>query len=93
MHIAAALKMPVLAVFCCPEDHRPETLTTVERVFPYGVPAVVVRPDKRLPECIPSDGSFDVSGCMQDKPHCIMQVSVDDMWQGYCALLEMIKMI
>ena len=91
MHIAAALKIPVLAVFACPETNDPAIFTIVERVFPYGVPAVVVRPDKRLPECIPQDGSFSINGCVQDTPHCITQVTVEDMWEGYCALLKMLS--
>ncbi len=91
MHIAAALKIPVLVVFCCSESNDPAIFTIVERVFPYGVPAVVVRPDRRLPECIPQDGSFDLYGCVQDTPHCITQVTVEDMWDGYCALLKMLS--
>ena len=91
MHIAAALKIPVLVVFACPEPNDPAIFTTVERVFPYGVPAVAVRPDKRLPECIPQDGSFDINGCVQDTPHCITQVTVEDVWEGYCALLKMLS--
>ena len=91
MHIAAALKIPVLVVFSCPEPNDSATFTIVERVFPYGVPAVAVRPDKRLPECITQDGNFDINGCVQDTPHCITQVTVEDMWEGYCTLLKMLS--
>lgn len=75
MHIAAALKIPILVVFCCPETNDPSIFTVVERVFPYGVPAVAVCPDKRLPECIPHDGGFDINGCVQNTPYCITQVN------------------
>lgn len=91
MHIAAALKIPVLVVFACPEPNDSATFTIVERVFPYGVPAVAVRPDKRLPECIPQDGGFDINGCVQDTAHCITQVTVEDMWEGYCILMKMLS--
>lgn len=91
MHIAAALKIPVLVVFSCPEPNDSATFTIVERVFPYGVPAVAVRPDRRLPECIPQNGGFDINGCVQNTPHCITQVTVEDVWEGYCTLLKMLS--
>lgn len=88
MHAAAASRLPVLTPCCYPAD-RPMVTNAVPIVhYPYGVPAVLVRPAHALPECQDSD---DIWGCAMKRPHCITQITPDLMLRGYRLLNELIR--
>ena len=87
MHLAAALKVPVLVACCFPADVTPTDESIVVRYYPYHVPSVVVQPRYALPECKDSKYSY---GCTQKIPHCIKTISVTNMFSGLKLLKEQI---
>ena len=89
--MTAALNLPVMAVFCYPAD-LPPAESPPEKYAPYGVPSVVLRPPHTLPECRSSaTPTLRSEGCVQNYPHCITQVTVDEMWEGWQELQNMCK--
>ena len=88
MHLAAANHIPVLVVFAYAASLPPEESSIVERYAPYHVPSVIIQPDKALPECLHYLGHplQKMLGCIASQPHCITQVTVSEMYQGYLAL-------
>lgn len=88
MHIAAALKVPVLNVNCFPASMRMITMSIPVRFAPYMVPNVTCLPATAKDGC----DSQTAYGCkVEDKPHCILGVTVDLVWKGYHYLLQRIK--
>ena len=85
-HLAAATRTPVLVIHCFPLDlNRPSP--NLQLWHPYGVPSVVICPAHALPECV---GSKDIRGCRARTPHCITQITPQNMFDAYKALLEQI---
>ena len=74
MHIAAAAGIPVLEISPHNCHGDPQHSLSCERYGPWGVPAVLVRPEFGLPPCY--------AGCFADKPHCIEQIAVEQVKQG-----------
>lgn len=87
MHVAAALKKPVLSVNCFPLDVKMGYLSVPLRFVPYHVPSVTVFPAVRRGSC--SDAWQH--GCGADEPHCILNVTVETVLKGYEALLQKVK--
>ena len=89
MHIAAACKLPVLAVMCFPASLPFANMSNPLRFRPYLVPAVIV-----LPATSKEDACHarQARGCVhENEPHCILNVSVKAMKAGYTALLQRIS--
>lgn len=90
MHIAAALKIPVLCVNCFPADLKIGIGDILAVYYPYGVPNVIVRPKNALPECT-ADKSHQVYGCrVAMKPHCITQIEPNTIFDGLKVLKKRI---
>ena len=89
MHFAAAKQVPVLVVFPYPAEIRLHYLSVPIRFQPYHVPAVIVLPAKAAgPECQIRPGT----GCaVKERPHCILNVTVEKMLEGYKYLSKCIK--
>ena len=84
MHIAAAVKLPVLTVFSYPVDREREECSVVDRYYPYHVPAAAIQPQKTLPECRQAGSKVHkIFGCFSNKPHCITQIEVEEMYKGW----------
>lgn len=84
MHIAAAVGVPILAVYSYPADMPLTGNSTVEIYYPYQVPAVIIQPDKALPECRKSRHQFRyLYGCSAMKAHCIAQISVEEVYKSW----------
>ena len=84
MHIAAAVKLPVLTVFSYPVDREREECSVVDRYYPYHVPAVAIQPKKTLPECRQTGSKVHkLFGCFTNKPHCITQIDVEELYNGW----------
>ena len=82
MHMAAALKIPVLEVNCFPADLKIKMGDILAVYYPYGVPNVIVRPKNALSECS-ADKPHDVYGCrVALKPHCITQIMPQTILSG-----------
>ena len=87
MHMAAAVKTPVLSPNCFAAD-LPMRDDSIPKVFyPCGVPSVIVQPKHALSDCKGSTESF---GCTHYERHCIAQIAVDKMFEGYRRLKERI---
>lgn len=84
-HIAAALKVPVVEVVAEAEEtaHDPRTYSVYERYYPWKVPAIVLRPRRALSPC---DQVPAVGGCSAPKPHCITQISPEELRQAVISL-------
>ena len=83
MHLAVANALPCLNPNCFPLD-RMQSENVVHRWYPYGVPSVIVCPSYALPECKPFKR---FSGCIAKKPHCITQISPQNLFDAYKLLL------
>ncbi len=80
MHFAAAKQVPVLVVFPFPAEIGLHPMSVPMRFRPYQVPSVIVVPAKAAgPKCTIQPGT----GCAEPHPHCILNVTVDKMLEGY----------
>lgn len=85
MHIAAACKVPILSVNCFPASLGLASMSIPVRFAPYMVPSVTCMPSQAADDC----DNKHAYGCKQeDKPHCILNVSVELVMQGYRELLR-----
>lgn len=81
LHLAAAARVPVLEISCHPQTASPKHPNSPARFGPWQVPHVIVRPANPTPPCI--DGCHEFF-----KPHCILQVTLDQVKQGAMELLD-----
>lgn len=88
MHIAAALKKPVLSINCYPGDLQMDYMAVPLRFYPYRVPSVTVYPAKHTDDCTDRWRH----GCnVWNRPHCILGVQTYMVLAGFKKLLEQIK--
>lgn len=89
MHIAAARHVPVLTTFPFPGDLQLHPLSIPFRFQPYKVPSVIVLPHKAAGDhCQQLYGT----GCaVTGAPHCILNISVEKMLEGYAYLSKRIE--
>ena len=84
MHMAAAVKTPVLSPNCFSADRSLEH-STPACCYPWHVPSVTVFCKHPLPECRNSKYNY---GCtVATRPHCITQITVETMFDAYNQLL------
>ena len=82
MHLAVAVKCPVMEVNCFPSDVPILDYDSPAVYYPYGVPNVIVRPKNALPECT-ADKPHNAYGCrVVVKPHCITQINPKILYDG-----------
>ena len=86
MHVAAAAKCPILTPNCFPADLPTRRADYVKFFSPYHVPSVTVQPAHALPECAVNKPYIQY-GCRSHVPHCITQISADDLFHGYKRLV------
>ena len=86
MHIAAALKIPVLSPNCFAAD-LPFEHSIPRGYYPYRVPSITVMPKHALDEC---KNSTDGYGCINTDRHCITKITVDKMFDAYKQLKKRI---
>lgn len=97
MHLAAAVKCPVLSPNAFGED-LPKNLNEdiIYTFSPRDVPAVVVRPEHALPECMDNFINKRTKndqlnyGCTANAPHCITQIAPETLFKGFHLLKERI---
>ena len=83
MHLAAATATPVLSPSCFASDlHAFPNVR--EHWSPHGVPSVVVSPTHAIDEC---RDSKDFWGCKAKAPHCITQITPQNLFEAYKILL------
>lgn len=89
MHIAAAVKLPCLAVFAFPKDAPSRRVAATKTSYPHNVPNVIVQPERALPEC--ANDIFNHYGCKANAVHCIAQIVPEKIFEGFHRLKERAK--
>jgi len=80
MHLAAATGISCVEISCHPGGGDPQHNNAPERFGPWGVPAVIIRPDAAVPPC--------TSSCAASAPHCILAVTPAMVQQAASSLLR-----
>jgi len=71
MHLAGALGVPVVAVFCHPEGGSDSSSNSPARFGPWQSPCVIVQPKNSTLPCMEE--------CSAEEPHCILGVTVEQV--------------
>jgi ADP-heptose:LPS heptosyltransferase len=79
MHLAAAVGSPVVEIAWHPCGGSPADPDSPARFHPWGVPHVVVQPERA------TDGCRD--SCESSEPHCILGVETGKVWAAARGLL------
>jgi heptosyltransferase-2 len=79
MHLAAAVGRPVVEIAWHPCGGSPAEPDSPARFHPWGVPHVVVQPERA------TDGCRD--SCVSSEPHCILGVETSTVWAAARGLL------
>ena len=88
MHMAAAVKIPVLMPHYYAKDLPGDVHTALKIDYPYHVPSVVIQPEHALDDC---KGSTTHYGCnVLDRPHCIRQIKIETVFRAYQSLKKRI---
>ena len=76
MHIAAALKIPVIMLEHQAKDIPITFINYVARFYPYQVSKIIIQPEKALEPC---KNFVYITGCIVNKPHCITQIKPENI--------------
>lgn len=91
MHMAAALNVPIIAVYRQPKD-RDHIVSGVfneyYRFAPWQAMSIVLRPDHALGEC---KNAVVYGGCKESVAHCINQVKPKDIAEAFKNLIYMLN--
>ena len=80
LHMAAAKKIPVLALYCEAQDREnilPGVFSYPHRFPPYQTKSILLRPEHSLDECATLPPVY--GGCHRNKPHCIAQITPQEI--------------
>ena len=83
MHMAAALNIPIIAVYRQPKDRDqivPGVFNEYYRFSPWQTTSIVLRPDHALGEC---KNAVVYGGCKEANAHCINQVKSKDIAEAF----------
>ncbi len=90
MHMAAAAQIPVLALIreaADKQDYQPGFYSEVQRFPPWQTKAVILQPDHQLEECAKLEPTH--GWCHADRPHCITQITPQEIIAGFEVLEEL----
>ena len=89
MHVAAAVKLPILVPSCFPADIAMDNHSIPTLFAPYKIPSVIVQPRNAMSECKDSKCPY---GCQVfTKPHCITQITPETMLKAFKLLEEQVS--
>lgn len=92
MHMAAALHIPIIAVFRQPKDkdsYVPAVFSEYERFAPWRSDlSIVLRPDHTLDDC---KNVNIYGGCKYPYPHCITQVKSGEIVEAFNNMLYIMQ--
>lgn len=91
MHMAAALNIPIIAVYRQPKDRDqvvPGVFNEYYRFAPWQTVSIVLRPDHALGEC---KNAVVYGGCKEANAHCINQVKPKELAEAFGSLMYMLK--
>ena len=80
MHLAVAAGVPVIEISCHPLDGSQWHPNSPKRFGPWGVLHRVLQPLNALVPCS--------EGCIADRAHCILDISVEQVKQAISSLLS-----
>ena len=96
--IAAAAKLPVIALNCEPEEFEQALwgISYYSMFYPWQTNAIVLRPKHPLPECRKhfeefTDRRFLRAGCASEEPHCITQIEPEEIVAAYDEMIRFLK--
>ncbi|MBW4643788.1 MAG: glycosyltransferase family 9 protein [Goleter apudmare HA4340-LM2] len=78
IHFASACRVPVVEISCHPQSGLPEHENSPKRFSPWGVPNIVLQPQALSHSC--------QECCTYDEPHCIMNISVEEVKKAVATL-------
>ena len=83
MHMASACKIPVVGLFReSPKQDIYPFASAVCLFAPYKTKSVILRPPRPIDDC--DDGKYFFGGCKHlNEPHCILQITVDDIVNAF----------
>lgn len=84
MHMAAAAKVPVLAIYRDAHDKQdilPGVYSESQRFPPYQTKSVILRPEHPLGECATLPPVY--GHCHYNEPHCITQITPQQIIDGF----------
>ena len=87
MHMAAAAKIPVLAIYReaqDKEDYMPGLFSEYRRFPPWQTKSVILRPDHQLEDCASRSPIY--GWCHHLEAHCITQIPPSQIVEGFEAL-------
>ena len=90
MHMAAALNIPIIAVYRQPKDRDqivPGVFNEYYRFAPWQAMSIVLRPDHALGEC---KNAVVYGGCKEANAHCINQVKPKEIAEAFNTLTYML---
>lgn len=79
IHMAAAADIPIVGIYCHPQLGSPLSPNAPERTGPRAKQWVTVQPNSALLPC--------VGECVATQPHCITQVTVDQVKEAVRSLI------
>ena len=79
MHLAAAAGVSAVEISCHPLTGAPDADNSPIRFGPWGVDSAIVQPPYPLGNC--------VRQCERPEPHCVLSVSVQDVFKAVTQLL------
>lgn len=81
LHIASAVNIPIIEISCHPSDGDEAFYLSPKRFGASTMAtSVAIRPKSGISPC--------KWGCMAKTPHCITQISVDEVIQAVCDVIE-----
>lgn len=86
MHMASACKIPVVGLFReSPKQDQYPFASAVYLFAPYKTKSVILRPPKPIDDC--ANAEYFFGGCKHlNEPHCILQITVDDIVNAFKTL-------
>lgn len=79
-HIAAACGLRGVAIYKHPKDQRPHTHNSTKMLYPWQANIRVIQPEHAIAGC--------EGGCNMQEAHCILQVSVDEVYKTLDDVIE-----
>jgi heptosyltransferase-2 len=79
-HLAAAAKTPVVQIQSFAKTGEADHVRSPVRFRPWGVASAIIQPAQPLPPC--------VQACEANHPHCITQVTIDEVELAALRLLQ-----
>lgn len=71
MHIAAALDVPVVSIFCHPKNGKNSVHNSPLRFGPYTEKKIILQPSNTISPCVDT--------CLSQSAHCINKIDVDEV--------------